>query len=98
MHLYGWKAEFLLPRLLTRWIIYGSQIFDSHKWPTVLVRKVKGKPRNFEANLCGLLYSTFTTSFTPYAFYRKQLQMLFKDQVDRSKAKCSFKDSPKRKM
>ena len=25
---------------------YGSQIFDSHKWPTVLVRTVKGKPRN----------------------------------------------------
>ena len=23
-------------------------IVDSHKWPTVLVEKVKGKPRNFE--------------------------------------------------
>ena len=54
---------FLLPRRLTRSAIYGSQIFDSHKWPTVLVRKVKGKPRNFEANLCGSLYSTFKTSF-----------------------------------
>ena len=32
-------------------------------WPTVLVRKVKGKPRNFQANLCGSLYSTFKTSF-----------------------------------
>ena len=32
---------FLLPRLQTRSAIYGSQIFDSHKWPTVLVRKVK---------------------------------------------------------
>ena len=41
---------FLLPRRLTWSAIYGSQIFDSHKWPTVLVRKVKGKPRNFEAN------------------------------------------------
>ena len=54
---------FLLPRRQTRSAIYGSQIFDSHKWPTVLVRKVKGKPRNFEANLCGSLYSTFKTSF-----------------------------------
>ena len=40
-----------------------TPIFDSHKWPTVLVRKVKGKPRNFEANLCGSLYSSFKTSF-----------------------------------
>ena len=43
-----------LPRRLTRSAIYmytyGSQIFDSHKWPTVLhvIRRVKGKPRNFE--------------------------------------------------
>ena len=50
---------FLLPRRQTRSAIYGSQNFDSHKWPTVLVRKVKRKPRNFKANVCGLLYSTF---------------------------------------
>ena len=37
---------FLLPRRLTRSAIYGSKMFDSHKWPTVLVRTVKGKPRN----------------------------------------------------
>ena len=37
---------FFLPRRQTRSAIYGSQIFDSHKWPTGLVRKVKGKPRN----------------------------------------------------
>ena len=48
---------------LTRSAIYGSQKFDSHKWPTVLVDEVKGKPCNFEACLCGSLYSTFTTSF-----------------------------------
>ena len=68
-----------------------SQIFDSHKWPTVLVRRVKGKPRNFEANLCGSLYSTFKTSFKPYAFCNKRIQMLFIDQLVRSKAMCSFK-------
>ena len=82
---------FLLPRRLTRSTIYGSQILDSDKWPTVLVRTVKGKPRNFEANLCGSLYSTFRTSFQPYAFYKKWLQTLFIDQLVRSKATCSFK-------
>ena len=81
---------FLLPRRLTRSAIYGSQIVDSHKWSTVLVRTVKGKPRNFEANLCGSLYSTFETSFQPYAFYKKLLQTLFIDQLVRSKATCSF--------
>ena len=60
---------FLLPRRRT-WsaINYGSQIFDPHKWPTVLVRKAKGKPRNTEAYLCGSLYSSLKISFQPYAF------------------------------
>ena len=66
------------------------QIFDSHKWPTVLVRTVKGKPRNFEANVCGPLYSTFKTSFQPMHFMKKRLQTLFIDQLVRSKATCSF--------
>ena len=61
---------FLLPRRLTRSAIYGSQIFDSHKWPTFLVHTVKGEPRNFKVNLCGSLYSTFKTSSQPYAFYK----------------------------
>ena len=82
---------FLLARRLTRSAIYGSQIFDSHKWPTALVRKVNGKPRNFEANLCGSLFSTFKTSFQSYAFYNKWLQTLFIDQLVWSKATCSFK-------
>ena len=34
-----------------------------HKEATVLVRKVKGKSRNFEAIECGSLYSTFKTPF-----------------------------------
>ena len=77
---------FVLSRRLTHSAIYGSQKVDSHKLPTVLVDEVKGKPRNIEACLCGSLYSTFTTSFHPYAFHNKRLQMLFKDQLDRSKA------------
>ena len=52
---------FLLRREETRLAIYGK--FDSHKWPTVLVDDVKGKPRNFDGYLCRSLYSTFTTSF-----------------------------------
>ena len=87
-------AVFLLPRRLTRSAIYGSQLFDYHNWPTVLVRKVKGKPRNFKAMLCGSLCSTFKTSFHPYAFHNKRLQMLFKHKLDRSKATCSFKGQP----
>ena len=76
---------------LTRSDTYGSRKFDFHKWPTVvLVDEVKGKPCNLEACLCGSLYSNFTTSFYPYAFYNKRLQTLFKDQHDRSKATCSF--------
>ena len=58
---------FLLLCELTRLAIY-----DSHKRPTVLVDEVKGKPCNFEACLCGSLYSTFTTSFNPCAFYNKR--------------------------
>ena len=60
-----------------RFAIYGSQFFDSHKWLTVLVPKVKGKPRNSEANLWASMYSTFETSFQPHAFYNKWLQTLF---------------------
>ena len=72
---------FLLLCEITRSAIYGSHNFDSHKWPTVLVDEVKGKPCIFEACLCGSLYSTFTTSFQPYAFYKKGLQTLFIDQL-----------------
>ena len=39
---------FLLVCELTWSATYGSQKFDSHKWLTVLVDKVKRKPRNFE--------------------------------------------------
>ena len=82
---------FLLLCKLTLSAIYGSQKFDSHKWSTVLVDEVKEKPCNFETCLCGSLYSTFTTSFYQYAFHKKWLQTLSKDQLDRSKATCSFK-------
>ena len=64
---------FPLRRELTRSAIYGGKKFDSHKWPTVLVDEVKRKPSNFEAYFCRSLYSTFTTSFYPYAFYNIRL-------------------------
>ena len=63
---------FLLLCKLTRSADYASKKLDSQKWPTALVDEVKGKPCNFEACLCGSLYSTFTTSFYPYAFYLKK--------------------------
>ena len=54
---------FNLPRRLTLSAIYG---FDSHShnWPTVLVRKVKRKPRNFEESCvahCVLLLKHLST-------------------------------------
>ena len=82
---------FVLPRRQTRPAIYGSQKFDSHEWLTMLVHDVKWKPCNFEWHLCGSLYSTFKTSFKPYAFHNKRFQTLFIDQLVRSKATCSFK-------
>ena len=57
--------------------------FDSHKWPIVLVDEVKRKPRNFKASLCRSLYSTFTTSFYPHAFYNKWLQNGFQKPTQR---------------
>ena len=50
-------------------------------WPTLLVRKIKGKPRNFEAYLCGSIYSTFKTSFSQNAFQNKRFQAFFIDQL-----------------
>ena len=84
-------AVFPLLCELTRSAIYGSQTFDSHQWPTVLVNEVKRKPCNFECYLCGSSYSTFKISLQSYAFYNKRLQSLFKDQLDQSKETCSFK-------
>ena len=82
---------FFLRRELSQWAIYGSQNFDSHKWPTVLLDEVKRNPRNFEAYLCRSLCSTFTTSFEPYMhFITNGYKKLFIDQLDRSKATCSF--------
>ena len=82
----------LLRRELTRSLIK----FDSHTpmWPTVLVDEVKRKPRNFEAYLCRSLYPTFTTSFyTHIHFITNGYRTLFKDQLDRSKTTCFFKDT-----
>ena len=36
-----------------------GHLWESNFWPNVLVRKAKGKPHNFEANVCGSLYPTF---------------------------------------
>ena len=54
---------FPLPRRQTGSAIYGSQIFDSHKWPTALVRKVEGKPRNYEANYVWIIVFYFQNIF-----------------------------------
>ena len=83
---------FLLLCELTRSSIYGSKKIDSQKVADRVSRRGKRKTRNFQAYLCGSLYSTYKyIFFQPHAFYNKWLQTLFKDQLDRSKATCSFK-------
>ena len=46
---------FLLLRELTRSVIYGSQKFDSHKWPTVLVKENHAISRHICVDHCILL-------------------------------------------
>ena len=87
------QIDSVLPRRLTRSAINGSQIFDSHKCPTVLVRKVKGKQRHFEANLCGSLFSTFKTSFYNHMHvitngYKRLLQTNSSDPRQRVPLSC----------
>ena len=84
-------AVILLHRRLKRSAIYGSQTFDSHNRQTVLIRKVKGKPRNFEAMLCGSLYILLKHLSNHMRFITNGYKMLFIDQLVRSKATCSFK-------
>ena len=45
----------------------------------------KRKTTQFRGKLVWTLYSTFKTSFQPYAFYKTQLQTLFIDQLVRSR-------------
>ena len=73
----------------TRSTIDGSQKIDSHKWPTVLIDEVKGKPRN-SSDTCVVRYILLLKYLSNHIFYNKRFQTLFKDQLDRSKATCSF--------
>ena len=50
---------FILLCKLTRSAILSSQNFCSTKWRAVFVHDVQQKPCDFEAYLCGSLYSTF---------------------------------------
>ena len=82
---------FLLPRRLTRSAIYGGQIFDSHKWPTVLVRTVKENhaiSRQICVDHCILLLQHLSNHMH---FITNGYKRFFIDQLDRSKATCSFK-------
>ena len=59
----------------------GVKCFDTHKWPTVLVRQVRGKPKQ----IC----------VDHYILILKRLSnhIHFIDQLVRSKATCSFKET-----
>ena len=41
-----------VPRNCVVFLLLYKLTFDSHKWPTVSIDEVKGKPCNFEAYLC----------------------------------------------
>ena len=89
---------FLLRRELTRSAIYASQQFDAHKWPIVLVDEVKIKPRNFEAHLCRSFILLLQHLSNRMHFITNGYRTLFKDQLGRPKATCSFETSAVRKF
>ena len=79
---------FLLLCELTRSAIYGSKKSDSHKRPTLLVDEVK-EHRAISRHICvDHCICYFYNIFLPICIL---LQTLSKDQLDRSKATCSFK-------
>ena len=96
MHNYGWnnKASKLRGFSSTSWTNTTRLCVDSSFWLHKMADRVssqsKRKTHNFEACLCGSLYSAFKTSFKPYRFHNKRFQMLLMDQLDRSKATCPF--------
>ena len=75
---------------LTRHAILWSQICDTTKWPTVLIRKTKGKQCNFKALLCGSLYLTFTTQDNPF-IHTNGFKHFSLNHLTRSKATCPLK-------
>ena len=56
---------FLLLCELTQSDIDGSQKFDSHKWPTVLVDEVKGKTVQFRGMFVWIIVFYFYNIFLP---------------------------------
>ena len=61
-----------------------SQIFDSTKWPTVLVHKLKGKPCNFEEYVCVIYILLFVKHLSKHAFHNERFQTLFINKLARS--------------
>ena len=63
-------------------------------WRAILWSQIVHKTIQFRDIFAWILYSTFKTSFWPYAFHNKRLQTLFIDQIALSKATCSFTKGP----
>ena len=63
--------------------------FDSIKWQTVLVRNVKEK-RAILIDTCVDHCILLLKHLSNHAFDNKRFQTLVKDQLDRTKAMCSF--------
>ena len=73
--------RFFLRRELTRHAILWSLV-----WPTVLVRKVKRKPCDFEAYIVGSYVQLSKHLSNHMQFVTNGVQMLVVDQLARSKA------------
>ena len=63
---------FLLLCELTWSASYVSQKSDSHKWPTVVIDEVKGKPCNFEALFVWIIVFFFYNIFLLKKFSTRQ--------------------------
>ena len=59
------RVVFFLLCELTRSAIYVSKKFDSHKWTTVLVDEVKGKPCNCQGMFVWIIVFYFYNIFLP---------------------------------
>ena len=68
---------FLLLYELTRLTIYGSKKFDSHKWPTLLVAEVKGKPRNLEAFFQIIVIYFYIIFLAIYSLYQTVINAFY---------------------
>ena len=88
--LYG----FLIRCELTRSAILWSQNFDSTKIADSVCSRRKRGNRTILRDSCDDHSILLLNNLSNHVFHNKRFQTLFNDQLDRSKAMCSFKLTP----